>query len=60
MRDLVIECRSGSGNAIADSFVTAVQTKNAGLDVLLVFSQEAVAFLAEKKSEFSEGAEATH
>lgn len=55
MRDLVIQCTSGSGNAIAGSFVTAVQAKNAGLDVLLVFAQEAVASWTEKKFEFSEG-----
>jgi peroxiredoxin family protein len=57
MVDLVIICRDGLVNSYISSLVAAMESKKAGTDVAVVFTQEALYALAEKKFRFSESLE---
>jgi peroxiredoxin family protein len=57
MVDLVIICRDGLVNSYISSLVAAMESKKAGGDVAVVFTQEALYALAEKKFRFSKSLE---
>ncbi|RLG38379.1 MAG: hypothetical protein DRN91_02835 [Candidatus Alkanophagales archaeon] len=49
MADIVVICRDGMVNSYISSLIAAIETKKAGGDVAVIFTQEALVALAERK-----------